>query len=464
MSAVDGIALSCLLLVFVSVGWWGSRQVSSEQGYLLANRGTGLFALTATLVMTEFNTSTLVAFSSLGYLAGWWALALPFVFLVGLLFYSATVAKKWKQLNGFSVAQLFTEKYGPTMGKLASGALLTAMAGFSAVYVKSMTLIFHPLLPSLSFGVLSCLLVGAVLLMTLRGGLVAIIQTDVVSFCLLCVFLPALTYFAWQYSSVEAVQQTYQWENVSTLLPPWLVLTLTLLTMFTYILAPWYGQKIFAARSESVARWSVFLAALLVFIFYGCAVLATSFLGTDSHSLGSPDQALPYIIQNWLPAGGRGLAYGFLFAAAATTLSGVWSAMVTMTIGDFLHQTQAPSPSRGMVLTLLFAMTSTLLANTLVDQVFQKLILANIPVLALSFALLAGFYWDKATPLAAYTSTLVGLTWGIGTYLYFGEEGGYQWYWVLYGLPLIFTSGVLTALYRPNRESIIKLKLKSSNC
>ena len=75
-------------------GWRGASRVQREEDYLLASRNTGLFALTATLVMTEFNTTTLVAFSSVGYFAGWWGLSLPFVFLVGLAFYSVTVARQ----------------------------------------------------------------------------------------------------------------------------------------------------------------------------------------------------------------------------------------------------------------------------------------------------------------------------------------------------------------------------------
>lgn len=68
-----------------------------ENEFLVADRSLGLFPLVATLVMTEFNTSTLLAFSAAGYRAGPMALALPFVFLVGLTFYTFTVARAWKR-------------------------------------------------------------------------------------------------------------------------------------------------------------------------------------------------------------------------------------------------------------------------------------------------------------------------------------------------------------------------------
>ena len=59
--------------------------------------------------MTEFNTSTLLAFSAAGYTAGPMALALPLVFLVGLAFYTLTVAREWKRFNRLSVAELFAD-------------------------------------------------------------------------------------------------------------------------------------------------------------------------------------------------------------------------------------------------------------------------------------------------------------------------------------------------------------------
>ncbi|MBD2809077.1 sodium:solute symporter, partial [Francisella tularensis] len=63
------------------------------ENYYTAGKSLDLFDLTATLVMTELNISTLVGLSSLGSLYGISALSLGSVLLVGLLFYSFSVAK-----------------------------------------------------------------------------------------------------------------------------------------------------------------------------------------------------------------------------------------------------------------------------------------------------------------------------------------------------------------------------------
>ena len=202
MTLFDAIAFFIVIALLIGVGIFQSRRVRTESSYLFAGRKTKWAALTATLVMTEFNSATLISFASLGYAAGLWALTLPFIFLFGLLFYAASVAKKWKAFDGFSVAGFFTQRYGRDVGSCASILLLIAMLGFSAAYIKSLTLLFLPLSPSLNPWVLSLALCLLVLVMTLRGGLLAIIRTDVLSLIFMLLFFPLTALFLWKSSSL----------------------------------------------------------------------------------------------------------------------------------------------------------------------------------------------------------------------------------------------------------------------
>jgi Na+/proline symporter len=445
MNSLDYFVLTLFGLALLAMGM--SKSSRTESSYLVADRQTSFLALSATLIMTEFNTATLLAFSSLGYVAGFWGLVLPTIFLIGLLFYAMTVAKKWKSFNGLSVAAFFSQRYGSDLGKLASLTLLTAMAGFSATYVKSLAILFQPLFPHSSEWLLSGLLVGLALIMTLRGGLWSVIYTDTLSCLITLCFFPIMAFYAWNAIEIPIEIPSWQqmFESGNDKVPLWFITSLIILTMFTYILAPWYGQKIFAAKTEQVAYLSVIAAAIVIFCLYGLAILAAIGLKFNQISLSHPEQALAYIVGKALPHGWRGLGYGIFFAASATTLTGVWGAMTAMIIGDFLKPSQE---NRRMFWIMAgCAWVSYLLSNLLVDQILEKLILANIPVAALSFALLAGFYWKKASRLGAYCSIIVGLLWGCGSYIFWGEEGGYTWYWALMGIPLIFVVGILGSYY-----------------
>jgi Na+/proline symporter len=452
MTVIDAVGFAGFLAV---LAWAGSRRAASAREFLLAGRSVSLFPLVATLVMTEFNTSTLLAFSAAGYRAGPMALALPLVFLVGLAFYTLTVARPWKRFNRLSVAEFFTERYSPGLGRFAALMLLAAMTGFCATYVKSMALLFQPLVPGIPFILITAILTGIVLAVVLPGGLVSVVRSDVVSFVATIVGLPALLAIGIYRSGAAgglgsvfppdqlAVDPLAQWSHPA--LPFWFVSTLIVLTCFTYIAAPWYGQKMFAARDERTAFAAAAWSSVLVFVLYGCAVLAAAHFRVVSGTLTDPQLAIPQMVLQWLPDGLRGVGLALLFAAALTTLGGVWTAMAAMVAADFGWEKAGHVRAQRLVL-LSFATASWLGGTFLVDDILNRLILANVPVAALAFALLAGFHWNGATLAGAWASVVVGVTWGAGSFLVIGEQGGYTWPWAMYGVPVIFLAGVLVSV------------------
>lgn len=306
MQSLDFYIFIVVIGLLTSVGIYKIKHIQSESAYLFAGRKTSWGALTATLVMTEFNSATLLSFSSLGYAVGFWALILPCIFLIGLLFYALTVAEKWKRFNGISVAGFFREKYGSKIGALASSLLMAAMLIFSAAYVKSLSLFFQPFFPEFNLWAISAGLLVIILAMSLRGGLISIIRTDVVSFVLTILFIPLMIFFAWRVPAKETL--SFFWMQGQEILPLRFVFSLIILTMFTYILAPRYGQKIFAAKSVKVAYWAVISSAVLIFFLYGAAIFATAMLkykGIES----SEEQALPHLISKFFPLGFIGKKY-----------------------------------------------------------------------------------------------------------------------------------------------------------
>ena len=459
MTGLDLLAFVFVLAVLVL---YGRHRATSSADYVVANRTIGLWPLVATLVMTEFNTSTLLSFSAVGYRAGPMALALPFVFLVGLLFYTVSVARAWKRFDRVSVAELFATRYDPLMGRIASALLLLAMVGFSATYIKSLTLIFVPLVPAVPVWMLSAALSLMVLAVVISGGLTSVVRSDLVGFVLTIILLPLLLYLGWRTVGASAVVRMFpadqlsvspiaQWRHPA--LPFRFVTTLIVLTCFTYIAAPWYGQKIFAARDARTAFVAVAISAVLVFVLYGVMVLGAAFFRASGQALDNPETVVPAMIAAWLPTGLKGVGIATLFTAALTTLAGVWSAMAAMLSADFRIATSL----RGQrVAIFLLATTCWLGANLLVDDILNRLILANIPVAALSFALLAGFHWPRATAAGAWASVVVGVAWGVGCFLVVGEKGGYTWPWAMYGIPLIFATGIVVSLLtRPTRVTSV---------
>ncbi len=433
----------CTALIFYELF---KGKFKNKEAYYFADRTIGTFSLTATLVMTEFNTATLISFSTLGYLAGLKALLLPAVFLIGLIFYALVVAKKWKKFNGFSVVDFFTIRFGKDIGFLTGIFLLLAMAGFSATYLKSLTLLFSSLEPHMNSWTMSAYLVILTLAMVIRRGLIAIIKTDTLSFLIVIASLSWVLYKSFHLSSEGPTPPI----NIDPdVLNNDFLISLVPLTMFSYILAPWYGQRIFAAKSEKVAIISVLLSAVFVFILYALAVLISRQMAMSGVMFDDPQMSFPHALHFAFQGCFPSLGNVVLFLISATTLTGVWNSMANI-VSDIIPQSRERN-NTNILVTILCAFTTYLLSNIFVDNILNKMILANVPVVALSFTLLAGFYWPKVTKEGAYASIITGLISGVFFYVYYGDQGIYTYYWAFFGIPLIFFSGIVTSSFFPGK-------------
>lgn len=445
-----GMSLSLLFLVLMSQSI--SKPSNSVSNYFFNNQKTTFFPLVATLVMTEFNPATLLAFSGVAYYVGLYALLLPLVFLIGLLFYTFAVAKAWRELGETSVAGLFTKKYGSFLGKSASILLIVAMVGFSSAYVKSLILILKPIFPETSSSLLGGLIVLLFFLWTLKDGLASIIRFDLGSFLICLGMLPILVYLSLQQLEVPFSSLTIP-DNATEILPPSFIGSLILLTILTYIASPWYGQKIFSAVDSKTAYQAVGLSSFLVYLLYSFPIIAVAALRQKGLPLNAGEEGIPFLLNHVMTPFPRGLLFATILAIGGTTLTGLWSTQASMVKADFSEKLGSffNSVFGIRLIVFCFAMASFIGGITLQEAVLSRLILANIPVFALSFALLAGFYWDRVTKMGAYISIVLGLFWGLFCFFHFGESGNYTYYWAFYGVPIVFLSGIIGSLFSQKR-------------
>lgn len=451
LDGLDSLVFAGVLGGILVVGLLASRAVHTAKDWLVAGRSMGLLALVGTLVMTELNTATMLAFSAQAYLVGPWALTLPLVFLVGLGTYTLLVAKPYKRLNATSVAELYGARFGPGLQRLASACFLLAMLGFVATYVRSAELVFAPVLESwvgqeLSPWTTSGTLVALVLVLTLGGGLKAVAASDLAAFFISLLGLPAL---AWM-----GLRAVGGWGQVTgffaqqppgpELLPPRFVASLVLLTAFTYIASPWYGQRMFAAKDERTAFRGVAISAVLVTALYMAASVLAMCFRVLQPALVDAQTAIPGAITAWAPSGLRGLGFAVLLAVVLSTMSSIWNTWVAMALTDSGARISLP---RSRWLTVALALASWVLSNLLVDDILDNMILANVPIAALAFGLLGGLFWGRASQAGAWAATVTGI---LGALLCWRLLPLYTWWWAVGAVPLSFAAGVVVSLLRPD--------------
>ncbi|MBK2027930.1 sodium:solute symporter [Allofrancisella guangzhouensis] len=415
---------------------------SETTDYFTAGKTVGFFALTATLVMTELNTSTLIGFSSLGYLYGFSAASLGLVFLLGLFFYAITVAKKWKNFDAISVTEFFQYRYNKSFGIFAAFCLWVAMLGFGANFIHSITVCLEIIFPTYPKALVTFVACNIMFVATISSGLRSIIQIDKISFVLciiLFVFLGIHFYSSHQPSTIT--------NNLQHKLPLSFALSLAILTCFTYILSPWYGQKVFSAKTPKIAFYSMLTTAILVSLFYLIAILTTANF-TQQLNLNNSDLALAHIIATELPLSIEIGFYVILFLIATTTIAALWNTMASVI---FVHSSYNKATNSNRLIVLGIAILSYFIAVFSINQILDKMLLFNIPIAALSFSLLYGFYGKKRNLIGAILSTTVGTVVATILYLFLDQES-FVFYWAFLCVPLIFIVGFLCSFIKPHQS------------
>lgn len=148
-------------------------------------------------------------------------------------------------------------------------------------------------------------------------------------------------------------------------------------------------------------------------------------------SIGKSDEAYPWLLKNFVPAGIRGLAFAALVAAIVSSLASMinsTSTIFTIDIYRPLINKQASDKQLvyvGRMVALVALVISTLAAKPLLgglDQVFQYIQEYTgliYPGVAVVFSM--GLFWKKATTKAAIAAALLTFPLGIGAKLLFPE-------------------------------------------
>ena len=463
-------------------GLWVARRVRTSLDYTVAGRQLGMFALVGTLVMTEFNPSTMIWFGSISYTAGSRAVWLCLIFITGLGSYGLLVARRWQRLQAVSIAEMFEARYSLGLRRSVSLVTTLILTLFSSGYLIATSKTFSSALGLEPSGALipgwitadrtlvwtALVITTTVLIFTWAGGLISVAFTDTASLVLTVVVLPLLAFSAIQYAGPGPVHHTPA-VDPDPILPLHFILTLNVVILLVYPLAPWYGQRMFAARSEKVAFTAVGIATVATTLLYICGQVATLVYREQHAGLQDPDQAVGGAMNLFLGPGARGLMLAMLFGVCQTTMSSVWNTTSAMVVQDFYkgwlrpEATDADQLRVGRKITLVLGVITLLLCTTLLGKLLVVInLFGNTLFAAMFFPCVFGFLWWKASRRAAIVCLALGWTLGIAIAAYANILADpvvpfpvwARWIYV-YLMPAICLLGLLVSyLDRPSPEEI----------
>lgn len=300
-----------------------SRRIRTEDDYLVAGRSLGYGLTTFTTFATWFGAETCIGAAGAIYAFGLsGASSDPFGYGVCLLLMAAFFAVPLWRLRLTTVADLFRVRFGVAVERLVVLLMIPTSLLWAAAQIRA----FGQVLSASSGIALSLtisLAAGVVILYTAVGGLLADAWTDMVQGIVLMAGLVLIAGAALRGGALEA------WAQVDPArlrvfgggeIPLLGIVEEWAIPVCGSLMAAELVSRVLAARSETVARRSVFMASGL-YLAFGLIPVGLGLVGAVLlPDLADPEHVLPMLAQTLLPTGLYVLFAGALISAILSTV------------------------------------------------------------------------------------------------------------------------------------------------
>jgi SSS family solute:Na+ symporter len=327
------LVILAYVAVMLGISIVSLRKVKSLSGFFVADRGAGVFLVTASLLSTIIGGSATLGMAGLGFSQGltgaWWMLS----GVLGLLVLAAWLAGRIRNLEVFTLPAILERQYGSQTLRVAASLLIAvAWIGIVAGQMIAAGKILAVLWPDQT----ETLIVSSGLAFTAYialAGQHSVLKTDLVQLvvillgvALCAVYVPTA---GGDWGTIKAglpaghldfpVSEAFSWGALATYL---------LFVGLPYLVGPDLYGRVLSARDGGTARRALVIAAI-VLIPFAFAVTAIGLYARVLLPGTAPESAFPALVLHALPAGLAGLVIAALFAAVIPSTS-------LMTVGSIL--------------------------------------------------------------------------------------------------------------------------------
>ncbi len=439
MTTLDwAVVVLYFVLVFVvaAVVTRRGEATRSTNGFFLAGRNTGWFVVGASLFASNIGAEHLVGLAGTGAASGVAVAQFEIIAGLVLLLLGWFFVPFYLRSGVFTMPEFLERRYsaGPRM-YLAIVSVVSYVLTKISVTIAAGGIVFEALM-GINFWTGATVVVLATGVYTLLGGLRAVLYTDAIQmfvFLLGAIVVTVLGLDAlggWDALMATVGRDHFDlWKPSSHPDFPW-----TGILFGAPILGVWYWctdqfivQRVLSARDEVQARRGSIFAGFLkqtpLFLFVLPGVIAYALAQTGQLHLERPDQALPALVAELLPAGLRGILIAGLLAALMSSLSSVFNSSATLVTMDLYKHWHPQASDRQLVLTgqvatvilVLFGLAWIPFMQLISGQLYTYLqsVQAYIsPPIAAVF--LVGLLWPRANAAGAITALGVGFVLGFG--------------------------------------------------
>lgn len=434
LSPLDYLVIGVYLLAITAFGSWFARFQHTTRDYFLTDRSVPWWAICFTIVATETSTLTFIGIPAAAYAGNMTFLQLAAGYVVGRLIVSVLFIPAYFRGELYTSYELLRRRFGSQVKTLAALLFLITRSLADGIRLFTTALVIA-VVTQVPVSAVVVVLGAAMIVYTMRGGVSAVIWTDVVQ--MFVYIAGALVIAAALIGRIEGGWDTVR--QVGDAAGRFQVLDLSLdpsrpytlwagllggvaLTLATHGTDQFMVQRLLSARSARAAASGLVLSGFIVFVqftlFLAIGIMLFVFYQQSplSQPLARTDEVLPVFVIQQLPEG----VAGFIIAAiVAAALSPSINAMAATTLADFYLPFVNPTADEATQLRVsrhaTVAWGVVQIAVALAAQFMARSVLdAGLSVLSLGAgAVLGAFLLGTLSPTTRERDALTGMAVGI---------------------------------------------------
>jgi len=469
---LDYAVIAIYLLAIVAFGSWFARFQKTTRDYFLTGRSVPWWAICFTIVATETSTLSFIGVPAGAYTGNMTFLQLAMGYIVGRVLVSFLFIPAYFRGELYTSYELLQRRFGASVKNVAAIIFLVTrtFADGIRLFATGLVIAVVTQMP-VTWTVL--VLGVAMIIYTVRGGVAAVIWTDVVQMFIyvggaLIVFFGLLQLIPGGWGEVTRVgADHFRVFDFST--DPTRVYTFwagllggIALTLATHGTDQFLVQRLLSARSARAASAGLILSGVIVFAQFTLflvigVMLYTFYQGTPlPRELTRADEVLPLFVITSLP---HGIA-GFIVAAiVAAALSPSINSMAATTVNDFYLKYVRPDADETTLMRVsrratIFWGIAQIAVAVAAQWVTRSVLEAGLAVLSLAAGpVLGAFLIGVLTRRVGSRAMLAGMLSGVAVLAWVWGTGATAWSWyALIGAGVTMATAGIASLVVPERR------------
>ena len=463
---IDYAVIAGYLLAITAFGSWFARFQKTTRDYFLTGRTVPWWAICFTIVATETSTLSFIGVPAGAYAGNMTFLQLALGYIVGRLLVSVLFLPAYFRGELYTSYELLLRRFGPGVKNVAAVIFMITRTLADGIRLFATALVIS-VVTQVPVTVTVIALGAAMIVYTVRGGVSAVIWTDVVQMFVyvagalivyfgLLLLIPggwdevvrtaggAGHFEIWDFSTDPERVYTF-WAGL---------LGGVALTLATHGTDQFLVQRLLSARSVRGAAAGLVLSGVLVFVQFVLFLIIGAMLYTFYQHTPLPrpltrtDEVLPLFVVTSLPQGVSGFIVAAIVAAA---LSPSINSLAATTVNDFYVKYIRPGADEGTLMRVAHRATIfwgvAQIAVALGAQYVTRSVLdSGLAVLSLAAGpVLGAFLTGVLTSRVRSGAMLGGMAAGAAVLAWAWWTAAYAWTWYAFTGAAV-TSGVALLL------------------